>query len=76
MKVTAPLVSLLSAIVAAVVSHFTTQYVMQLARARADDEYRVLTAPTGSAILFALVFVVFWFIVNLIFVAPWFLRRH
>ncbi len=76
MKVILPLVSLLSAVIAAMVSHFITQRIIELVSARADHERHFLTVPPGSAILFAVVFVVVWFIVSLIIFFPLFLRKH
>ena len=76
MNVFLSLVSLLSAVIAAVVSHFITQRIIQLVSVRTDHERHFFAAPPGSAILFAVVFVVAWFIVSLILVLPWFLRIH
>jgi uncharacterized protein YacL len=76
MKVTPPLVSLLSAIIAAIVSHFITRRIIELVTSRADHQRHFLTVLPGSAILFAVVFVVVWFVVSLIIFVPWFLRKH
>lgn len=76
MNVVLTLASLLSAVISAVASHFITQRIIQSVSERTDHDRHFLAAPPGSAILFAFVFVVVWFIVSLIFVLPWFLRKH
>ena len=70
------LLSLLSAVISAVVSHFITQRIIQWVNARTDQKPHFLAAPPGSAVLFAVVFVVVWIVVSRIFVLPWFLRKH
>ena len=76
MKVILPLVSLLSAIIAAIVEplHHATHH--SVGQCTLDHERHFLAVPPGSAILFAVVFVVVWFIVSLIIVVPWFLRKQ
>ncbi len=74
MNVFLSLVSLLSVVISVVVSRFITQHIINAVGTRVGRDRHFLTAPAGSVMLFAVVFVVVWFIVSLILAVPWFLR--
>ncbi len=67
------LVSVASIVIAAVLGRFVTRRIMDLAGNSADGKAHWLGTPIGSAVLFALVFVVVWCVVSLLLAIPWLL---
>ncbi len=66
-------VSVASIIIAAILSRFITQRIMQVADRTFNRKTSLLLTPAGSAILFATIFVVLWCAVGFLLFIPWLL---
>ena len=69
------LMSVVSIIIAAVLSPLITRQIMYMVKNSPDRESPLLAAPVGSAMLFALVFVVVWCAASFVLAVPWLLAR-
>lgn len=63
-------VSVASIVLAAVLSRLVTRRIMDLISDPVGGKNQFLATPLGSAILFALVFVVVWCVVSVVLAAP------
>ena len=69
------LVSVASIVIAAILSQLVTRRIIYMVSNPIDRETHLLATPVGSAILFALVFVVVWCVVSFILAIPWLLAQ-
>jgi len=69
------LVSVASIVIAAILSRLVTRRIIDLVSDPIDRKTHLLATPVGSAILFALVFVVVWCVVSFILAIPWLLAQ-
>lgn len=69
------LISAASIIVSILVSRFLTLRIIDRLNRRAGQTAHFLATPAGSAILFALVFVVVWCVVSFLMAIPWLLSQ-
>ncbi len=69
------LVSVASIIIAAILSKLVTRRIIDLVSNPIDRKSHFLATPVGSAILFALIFVVVWCVVSFILAIPWLLAQ-
>lgn len=73
------LVSVMSVIIAAILTQLVTGRIIGMASNPIDGKDHLLATPMGSAILYALVFVVVWCVVSFVLAIPWLLaqfRKH
>ncbi len=68
-------VSVASIVIAAVASQPMTRRIIGMVSNPVDGKPHFLATPVGSALLFALVFVVVWCVVGFILVIPWLLAQ-
>ncbi len=70
-----PLVSVASIVIAAILSRLATRRILDWVSNPVDGKTHFLATPMGSAILFAVVFVVVWCVVSFILTIPWLLAQ-
>ena len=68
-------VSVASIVIAAVLGQLVTRRIIYMVSNPLDGKTHLLATPVGSAILFALVFVVVWCVVSFILAIPWLLAQ-
>lgn len=68
-------VSVVSIIIAAILSHLVTRRAIYMVSNLIDRKAHWLTTPTGSAVSFAVIFVIAWCAVSFIMIIPWLLVR-
>lgn len=69
------LVSVASIVIAAILSRLATRRILDWVGNPVDGKPHLLATPVGSALLFALVFVVVWCVVSFILAIPWFFAQ-
>ena len=69
------LVSVASIVIAVILSRLVTRRIVHVASKPIDRKTHLLATPVGSAILFAIVFVVMWCVVSVLLVIPWLLAQ-
>lgn len=69
------LVSVASIVIAAILSRLVTRRIIDWLTDPVDGKTSLLATPVGSAILFALVFVVVWCVASFMLAIPWLLAQ-
>ena len=73
------LVSVVSVVIATILSPLVTRRIVDMASNPIDGKDHLLATPMGSTLLYALVFAVVWCVVSFVLAIPWLLaqfRKH